>query len=184
MFNRIINWVKSKFHEETPEEQDKRIHETIKSWKENVDKLELERIDVYHEICQHEAIMTFQLAMALAAKSGPPTEVNPKHLALWNDVFPRIKNKDNALKAWTKWHEAHVYLSSLYCFDVTDPPDGSQGKFNKHVDLRPAKWLKDLANEEKIIKALQMEADANQWKVSAEDIKECEDDYKKSLNML
>lgn len=163
MLNRIINWIKSKFNEETPEEQDKRIHETIKSWKESVDKLELERADTYYDICRD--ILTDQVSMIMTRRCPPPTEVNPEHLTLWKDVPPLIKNKDNALTAWTKWHQAHVYLSNLYCFDVTDPPDGSQGRFNKHVDLRPTKWLKDLANEEKILKALQMKADARQYEV-------------------
>ena len=157
MLNRIINWIKSKFHEETPEEQDKRIHETIKNWKENVDKLALECIDAYCEFCLAEARSVLWI--------NPPTEVKAEHLTLWKDVPPLIKNKDNALTAWTKWHQAHVYLSYIYCFDVTDPPDGSLGHFNKHVDLRPAEWLKDLAIEEKIIKALQMKADARQYEV-------------------
>ena len=164
MLNRIINWVKSLFHEETPEEQDKRIHETIKNWKENVDKLELKRVDTYCEICEAELYIIAN-ALTEGALAEPPTEVKAEHLALWNDIIPRIKNKDNALTAWTKWHQAHVYLSNLYCFDVTDPPDGSQGQFNKHVDLRPAKWLKDLALEENLIKTLQIEASAKQYQV-------------------
>lgn len=158
MLDRIIYWVKSLFHEETPEEQDKRIHETIKSWKDNIDKEALACVDAYFEMCRS----TFMLTASLM---GGPQEVKSDHLVLWNSVIPRIKNKDNELKAWTKWHAAHLMLANLYCFDVTDPPDGSLGRFNKHVDLRPAKWLKDLADEEKIIKALQLEANAKQYQV-------------------
>ena len=176
MFNRIINWVKSKFHVETPEEQDKRIHETIKSWKENVDKEEIERILEYKSYCREELLMTRNMV--------GQQEIPVRHLELWNEIFPQIKNLDNALKVWTDWHEAHVFLSALYCFDVTYPPDDPRfGQIKEHFDIRPAKWLKDLANEEKIIKALQMKANANQWTVRSEDIKECEDEYKKSLNM-
>ena len=176
MLNRIINWVKSLFHEETPEEQDERIHETIKTWKDNVDKLELKRVDTYCELCEFE----WHSAISLIGQD----HVLSSHLALWNEAAPWIKNKDNALTAWTKWHAAHELLASIYCFDVTYPPDDPRfGQIKEHVDIRPAKWLKDLANEEKLIKALQMEANANQWKVRSEDIKECEDEYKKSLNM-
>lgn len=165
MLDRIINWVKSLFHEETPEEQDKRIHETIKSWKDNVDKMELERIDAYYDICYDECRTYCRLVCSLGMNELP-SEVSIHHLELWNDPFPRIKNKeDNALKALTKWHEAHKWLAAMYCFDVTDPPNGSLGRFNKHVDIRPAKWLKDLANEEKIIKALQMKENAKQYEV-------------------
>lgn len=164
MLNRIINWIKSLFHEETPEEQDKRIHETIKSWKEKVDKEELAYVDTYYDICKSEVR---SLVMSVTMKIiEPPIEVKAEHLTLWDNLFPRIENKeDNALKAWTKWHEAHLMLANLYCFDVTDPPDGSQGQFNKHVDIRPAKWLKDLALEEQIIKALQIEANAKEYQV-------------------
>lgn len=163
MLNRIINWVKSLFHEETPEEQDKRIHETIKSWKENVDKKDLAYVDAYFNLCRATQMVTVDAIIAHVIE--PSTEVKAEHLVLWDRLMPRIKNKDNALVMWTKWHEAHLMLASLYCFDVTDPPDGSLGRFNKHVDLRPAKWLKDLANEEKLIKALQMKADSKQYEV-------------------
>ena len=158
MFNRMINWVKSIFHEETPEEQDKRIHETIKTWKDNVDKEELAYIDAYYNECR----MQIELVFGLRAL---PKQVSANHLILWSFRFPELENKDNALNAWTKWHEAHEMLAGLYHFMVTDPPDGSCGRFNKYIDLRPAKWLKDLANEEKIIKALQIEASAKQYQV-------------------
>lgn len=144
MLNRIINWVKSIFHEETPEEQDKRIHETISNWYFNVDKEELARIDAYYAYCKHEALV----AMGLALTLQPPAEVNPKHLSLWNEMIPHIKNKDNLLDAWTKWHTAHLFLASIYVNDVT-----------------PAKWLKDLALEENLIKTLQIEANAKEYEV-------------------
>lgn len=167
MLNRIINWVKSLFHEEPPEEQDKRIHEKIKSWKDNVDKYELERVDAYFELCRYE-LLNYRLLVGQEV-------VAARHLVLWDRQFPQIKNKDNALKAWTKWHEAHVMLSAVYHFVLTYQPDDPRfGQVKEHVDIRPAKWLKDLANEEKLIKALQMKANAQEWKVSAEDIKECE----------
>lgn len=158
MFKRIIDRVKSLFHEETPEEQDKRIHETIKSWKENVDKMELQRIDAYLAYCESQ----FELTRLLKGQQ----EMSAVHLALWDDALPRIKNRENALGAWSRWHAAHLILASLYCFDVPYPPDDPRfGQIKEHVDIRPVKWLKDLANEEKIIKALQMEANAKQYQV-------------------
>lgn len=164
MLKRITNWVKSLFHEETPEEQDERIHKTIKTWRDNVDKLELERIDAYYDICYDECRTLHRLIYVSAEVI--PSEVSLHHLELWNEPFPRIENKeDNALKALTKWHDAHLWLAAMYCYDVTDPPDGSLGRFNKHVDLRPAKWLKDLVNEEKIIKALRIKENAKEYQV-------------------
>ena len=155
MLKRITNWVKSLFHEETPEEQDERIHKTIKTWKENADKDEFERLELYYDLCEAE----FRKGTRSA---NVPTNVDQEHLDLWNDIMPQIKNKDNILKAWTIWHEAHLLLAALYHFDATEP---NGPIFGKHVDLRPAKWLKDLATEEKIIKAFTMRANAQQYQV-------------------
>lgn len=157
MLDRIINWIKSKFHEETPEEQDKRIHETIKNLKENTDKMELRQLQEYKEACGEVYLRT---RMMVGQK-----EIPARHLELWN-LFPSIKNKDNALIAMQYIHDAHLYLSEIYCGNVTYPPDDPRfGQIKEHFDIRPAKWLKDLAIEEKIIKELQMKADARQYEV-------------------
>lgn len=156
MLKRITTWVKSLFHEETPEEQDKRIHETFKSWKENADKDEFERLELYHDLCEVE----FRKGTWSA---DVPTNVDKEHLDLWNEKMPQIKNKDNILKAWTIWHNAHLLLAAIYHIDATDPLAGP--RFGYQFDLRPAKWLKDLANEEKIIKELQLKAEAKKYKV-------------------
>lgn len=122
--------------------------------KDNADKQELERLDFYYDICLKEHEITRWRREQLKA-------VEQKHLNMWNCRTPQIKNADDAHKAWALLNMAHTFLAGIYCFDITYPAnDPRHGQIKEHVDLRPPEWLKDLANEEKILKELKAKSAA------------------------
>ena len=151
MFKRIIDWVKSLFHEETPEEQDKRIHETIKTWKMTVDVNELNMLYYRFELLKS----SFQSWLNLPKNSV--TEVLSEDIADWTNIaITRVKNPDNKLKALTLMHDCHCIIAAKY-----DPTKGGIAS----RDLRPLEWLKQLAEEEQAIKALKIAENAKEYEV-------------------
>lgn len=98
---------------------------------EERDKLNLKYVNSYCDLCLKEC------------EDGrwdreQRREVTPEHLKMWNYEFPQFFDKDNTVSALITWHLAHIYLSNTYTADV-----------------RPAKWIHDLAYEDQKIKVLQ-----------------------------
>lgn len=123
------------------------------------DKKEFERVDAYCNLCLKECEI---------ARREQRRKVTPEHIAMWNYDFPysQFKTKVYALKATATLHLAHIFLSNIYRYDVTFPPnDPRHGQLKEDVDVRPYKWLKDLADEEHLLKALELNADVKQYKV-------------------